>query len=145
MTDQLSFIDNSPIVEKPLFDEANYSVCSKCNAKYSLPYSLGYCLPCFSAMKTERERLRRSNPLPADHVCPICDKSADEVVGSRGVRKTVRNSKKRSPWHLDHDHLTGEFRGYLCNNCNVGLGMLQDCPVVLDKAIAYLNAHNGHS
>jgi len=145
VTDQLSFIDNSPIVEKPLFDEANYSVCSKCNAKYSLPYSLGYCLPCFTAMKTERNRLRRSNPLPADHVCPICDKSADEVVGSRGVRETVRNSKKRSPWALDHDHSTGEFRGYLCNNCNVGLGMLQDCPVVLDKAIAYLNAHNGHS
>jgi len=145
VTDQLSFIDNSPIVEKPLFDEANYSVCSKCNAKYSLPYSLGYCLPCFSAMKTERERLRRSNPLPADHVCPICDKSADEVVGSRGFRETVRNSKKKTPWHLDHDHSTGKFRGYLCNNCNVGLGMLQDCPVVLDKAIAYLNAHNGHS
>ena len=145
MTDQLSFLDNSPIVEKPYFDEANYRVCPDCNAKYSLPYYLGYCLPCFSAMKNERNRLRRSNPVPADHVCPICDKSADEVTVSRGVRKGVRHSKKRSPWSLDHDHLTGEFRGYLCNTCNVGLGMLQDCPVVLDKAIAYLNAHNGHS
>lgn len=27
---------------------------------------------------------------------------------------------------LDHDHVTGEFRGWLCNQCNTGLGLLGD-------------------
>lgn len=38
----------------------------------------------------------------------------------------------------DHDHLTGKFRGYICHNCNVGLGMFKDDVDVLRLAIKYL-------
>lgn len=41
--------------------------------------------------------------------------------------------------HIDHDHTTGEFRGLLCGNCNVGIGMLKDSSAVLANAIEYLN------
>jgi hypothetical protein len=40
--------------------------------------------------------------------------------------------------HLDHDHETGTFRGWLCHNCNVGLGHFDDSVPLLRKAIAYL-------
>lgn len=40
--------------------------------------------------------------------------------------------------HLDHDHKTGCARGYLCNGCNRGLGMLGDSIEGLTKAINYL-------
>lgn len=40
--------------------------------------------------------------------------------------------------HIDHDHSTGEVRGLLCSNCNVGIGFLQDDPEVLRSAIKYL-------
>jgi DNA-directed RNA polymerase subunit RPC12/RpoP len=40
---------------------------------------------------------------------------------------------------LDHDHATGKVRGYLCNNCNRGIGLLKDSVEVLSKAIEYLN------
>jgi hypothetical protein len=40
--------------------------------------------------------------------------------------------------HLDHDHVTGAFRGWLCNRCNLGIGMLGDCLEGVLKAVAYL-------
>jgi hypothetical protein len=41
-------------------------------------------------------------------------------------------------WHLDHCHVTGNFRGWLCNRCNMALGHLGDNIVGLQKAIEYL-------
>lgn len=41
---------------------------------------------------------------------------------------------------FDHDHETDEFRGLLCNNCNVAIGMLDDDTDRLEAAISYLNA-----
>ncbi len=41
----------------------------------------------------------------------------------------------------DHDHKTGKFRGWLCLQCNSGLGFFQDSPRVLRRAADYLEAH----
>ena len=40
---------------------------------------------------------------------------------------------------VDHCHTSGRIRGLLCNNCNSGLGMFNDNPELLQKAIDYLN------
>jgi hypothetical protein len=39
---------------------------------------------------------------------------------------------------LDHDHLTGAFRGWLCNNCNMAIGLLKDNPELCEKVAQYL-------
>jgi len=40
---------------------------------------------------------------------------------------------------IDHCHNTDKFRGILCNNCNISLGLLKDNTETLKKLINYLN------
>ena len=39
---------------------------------------------------------------------------------------------------FDHNHKTGEFRGWICYRCNVALGMAQDKVEILKLLIKYL-------
>lgn len=39
--------------------------------------------------------------------------------------------------HLDHDHATGAFRGWLCRGCNHALGNAHDDPALLRKLADY--------
>ena len=41
-------------------------------------------------------------------------------------------------WQLDHCHDTGEFRGWLCKQCNTGLGNLGDSLQRVELAVEYL-------
>jgi len=40
---------------------------------------------------------------------------------------------------FDHDHKTGKFRGWICSNCNVALGMVDDNPQILIEMINYIS------
>jgi 5-methylcytosine-specific restriction endonuclease McrA len=42
------------------------------------------------------------------------------------------------PLRFDHCHETGKHRGWLCNNCNVGMGHLGDNLESLLEAVKYL-------
>ena len=65
---------------------------------------------------------RITTKLRLEPVCAICGLTAESGV----------------PIVIDHDHNTGYVRGILCHTCNGGLGMFQDSPDLLNKAIAYL-------
>ena len=52
-------------------------------------------------------------------LCGICAKPLDRI-------------------DIDHDHTTGRVRGLLCHACNIGVGAFQDDPVILMRAIQYL-------
>lgn len=57
-------------------------------------------------------------PKPSNSNCQLCDTHTD--------------------LHLDHDHATGKFRGWLCLQCNMGIGQLGDTIDSLKRALAYL-------
>jgi len=81
----------------------------------------GYDSRCRECIKREskiRYRLKKTAP-PKPEVCPICEKVPKK-------------------WVLDHDHETGLFRGWLCDSCNLALGLFGDQVKGLLKGIEYL-------
>lgn len=50
----------------------------------------------------------------------------------------VSENKLKQRLHLDHDHKTGAFKGWLCGQCNVMLGMSGDSELILLRAISYI-------
>lgn len=77
-------------------------------------------------LERERELSRKHQGLPAPtrpepHECECCERPAwDRAL------------------HLDHDHRTGAFRGWLCTSCNTAIGKLGDDRAGLLRALAYL-------
>jgi hypothetical protein len=68
-----------------------------------------------------KARYRHVQGIPSFDEPPVC-----EVCGSG--RKIC----------MDHDHATSEFRGWLCDDCNVALGLVKDRIEVLEAMILYL-------
>jgi hypothetical protein len=65
------------------------------------------------------------------------------ILRMRGVKQTAKELRAApgdingKTLHKDHDHTTGEFRGWLCYKCNTGVAALGDNVVGLERAIAY--------
>ena len=84
---------------------------------------------CIGAGKFRRKKLNISfddnfhNLRPIQNICNIC--------------KNPESHKQRS-LALDHDHITGKVRGFLCTNCNLGMGLFKDNIEILNNAIEYL-------
>lgn len=69
-----------------------------------------------------RRRLRLPEPTrPEPDFCECCGRVPETAL------------------RLDHDHVTGAFRGWLCDSCNLGLGKFGDNRDGLMRAVAYLD------
>lgn len=55
-------------------------------------------------------------------VCGICGKPSEKGVN----------------FDVDHCHVTGQVRGLIDRECNLGLGKFRDSPILIAKALAYL-------
>ena len=67
----------------------------------------------------------------------------NEMLVKQDFRCAVCNkhvSKLKKALDVDHNHETGEIRGLLCMNCNIGLGMFSDNIDNLEEAIEYLKS-----
>lgn len=113
------------------------TVCSVCNeSKDNTEFSFykkrktanGYrlmvntnCRDCQKKRRTELKKLKKLYKPPLFGTpCDLCGKPV------------FKN------WQLDHDHENGKIRGWLCKQCNTGLGNLGDNLESLQKAVNYL-------
>ena len=92
------------------------------------------CRSCQRKHSQTISRLKREIPSPPeDHKCPICEQTLSEIA--------VHGQKKLQQWVLDHCHDTDTFRGWICFNCNSGLGSFSDDVQITKRAVLYLEAH----
>ena len=128
--------------------------CPKCGKKIPLTQpgaGSTYCRPCGNTYKRERTlnpkhkassvaaQRKITYGLGSDEFqllveaqnnrCAICNQP--ETATRRGKTRTLC---------VDHNHKTGAIRGLLCNRCNTALGLIDDSPITLDKAVKYLQA-----
>jgi hypothetical protein len=126
--------------------KTNRALCRECEQKYLAKHPRKYSAAKYMANKEKRNtpefrskaaaftrrHMARKNGYaectvfpspPSDSRCDICSRVAKLV--------------------LDHDHETGSFRGYLCRDCNLGLGKLGDNLDGLRRVIAYLERARG--
>lgn len=76
----------------------------------------------------EQQRSRRGLPEPT-RPCP----SACELCGKIQTAKSLC---------LEHCHTTGKFRGWLCNSCNTGIGLLGDTLEHVKRAAEWLERNS---
>tara|TARA_B110000467_G_C17805319_1_gene207178 strand:+ start:52 stop:477 length:426 start_codon:yes stop_codon:yes gene_type:complete len=109
-------------VDKPLSNFANGSGCKYRNE-------------CKSCNKIQTDKLGELKKIhgffPADpnYKCPICGRTEDDL-------KHLYGNKRKMV--LDHNHKTGEFRGFICNRCNTGLSNFEEDEETLKNAIKYV-------
>jgi len=86
-----------------------------------------------------------------NYTCQACNAAA--ISRSRHKEQTTAAGRQKpthcevcgteAPIHFDHDHETGGFRGWLCQNCNLTIGHAQESPDRLRKLADYLEKHQG--
>ena len=83
-----------------------------------------YCISCEKKINKELSENRKKAP-PKPDACECCGKVTLNLV-------------------LDHDHDSGKIRGWICQDCNIGIGRLGDNINGLRAAISYLeNCYHG--
>jgi hypothetical protein len=77
------------------------------------------------------KRLGLDERPPAGSACQVCGYITTGTIGKgRG--------KQADLLVPDHDHLTGELRGWLCSRCNRALGLIGDSLEDVMKFVRYL-------
>ena len=146
---QLKLLDNTMTCESPLQPKLKSVVtgqkctkeCSKCleikpldffrieqgrNWRLAPDQQRSYyreeCKQCERRLSKQLREAKKSAP-PKPQNCQCCSKLTDNLV-------------------VDHDHNTGQFRGWLCRRCNLGIGKLGDTVESLQNALNYLSNGN---
>ena len=89
-----------------------------------LQHYLNKCRKCHVDGTKAQYELNKIHGHKAYGTCNCCGVDAKDLKGGK--------------LHLDHCHVTGEYRGHMCGSCNRGLGMLGDNKEGVQQALDYL-------
>lgn len=99
-----------------------------------------YATDCKECSITKSIERNRRNPnrkfIQLKHVYGITKVAYEGLLMSQGGHCAICPKIERLC--VDHDHRTGDIRGILCEDCNLGLGRFKDDPELLKKGVEYL-------
>lgn len=88
-------------------------------------YRVKECSQCSAKISKTVHDLKAVNKVPKPDKCDCCHKLMQP-----------------EEFYFDHCHKEHVFRGWLCNSCNAGIGILGDTLLDLERAVHYLKEHN---
>jgi hypothetical protein len=136
--DNFKSIDTSKVLktcvkcneEKPIESFKSYGHIQKTTGLLSTER---VCKKCKNFIIKQTKKLRETTPTPPkDYACPICLITADDPI---------QKNQNNPHWCLDHNHITGKVRGWLCHKCNSAIGWLNDDPAYTRRATEYLERY----
>jgi transcription initiation factor IIE alpha subunit len=108
------------------------------------------CRICGEAKEASQLVINHTTPVKVHYkdICKVCAGKKTKIVNGLkkmhdypGVDYSCPICLKLAPkYYFDHDWQTNKFRGWLCNGCNIALGLLKDDRDILLRAIEYLAA-----
>lgn len=105
---------------KQLLDNSCFRIDSQGRKGESKIYLRPECQECEKKIRNQLKKARKlatKKPLK----CECCNRTENKLV-------------------VDHDHITGKFRGWLCKSCNLGIGKLGDDLKSVKMAVKYLES-----
>jgi len=140
-----------PCFQATAYHMMRHTNCSSCGVLLTeenkkLKSAMAKCDTCLRAMKTDRAR-KDYQDRPRLQVIAAAKKlglDTDEVGAYYDDHDGACDSCGGGPtgrYHrpvIDHCHRTGEFRGFLCNGCNLAAGYLDDDPRKARALAVYL-------
>jgi hypothetical protein len=110
------------------------------------------CRPCSKEIWEENRRLEGNDPLAVRRNAKAVKRYGhagaafyiEKFAEQKGLCKmcnkpeTLVSNGRLENLSIDHCHITGVLRGLLCRRCNTAIGYLNDDPVLVDRAAAYL-------
>jgi hypothetical protein len=130
-------------------------VCTDCKQKNPQPLTAFYkdprkkdgmrgeCKECFKAHRKLRHSANPTKYRPSylKRKYKLTPQQYDLMLSQQGGSCAIcgrKQSEFKSRFAVDHNHATVKVRGLLCSDCNIAIGLLQDNPLILTKAIEYL-------
>ena len=88
--------------------------------------------------KENHRKWREKNPAKSKEIQRRWREKKREFLAGRQKSSQCEICGMRGRICFDHNHNTGEFRGWICSKCNAVLGLVNDNPKLLQKIIEYL-------
>lgn len=106
-------------------------LCPKAS-EYQAEYQASMHGRCTRALGTSKCEAKKGGHEP-------CNATIQELNAAFTGKCHLCGKPEGAKWlHMDHCHETGRFRGWLCENCNRSLGLLEDNPALIERGAGYL-------
>lgn len=122
--------------------------CKRENCEEKRYYSHSYCRPHYIEYRKNRpeySRRRRNTQLKGLYGITLNEfEKRVELNGNKCEicsQIFIKDSKGLLKASVDHNHITGEIRGIICNTCNLTLGRIKEDKQVLINMIQYLEKY----
>jgi len=106
------------------FEKNQKSIAGKISRRGSCRLCRSGKKPIQTRARTEYEKMKPMPPIGKNFSCPICQKT---------IMRQFKNDVV-----LDHSHLSGNIRGWICRQCNSSIGMLGEDVSVMERAIRWV-------